>query len=70
MTLDIYHVTLFHPAYLFPQCVLVANFSVIIYNDHSAVRGLVWLVAMSALLIYPEIITCLHFPHSLNVVEE
>ena len=47
------------------------QFALVIYNDHSAARGFVWLaVAMSALLIYPEIIICLHFPHSLSVVEE
>ena len=68
--LDIYHVTLFHPTYLFPQRAPLAHFRNI-YNDHPAARGFVWLaVAMSALLIYPEIITCLHFSHSLNVVEE
>jgi hypothetical protein len=43
----------------------------IIYNDHWAARGFVlFAVAMSARLIYPEIIICSHFPHSLSVVEE
>jgi hypothetical protein len=48
------------------------QFSLIIYNDLSQLCvGSVGLLLQCLLsFIYPETITCLHFPHSLRVVEE
>jgi hypothetical protein len=37
MTCVIYHVALSHPVYL--ECSLVANFVLIIYNDHFQLLG-------------------------------